>query len=113
MAALLDKPGFPGAVARFYRRSYAADYVGYVLLQLAYFAVSLSRMTRNLLHTDCDQVPSLHNPVQTLLHPLRYLDLLPFRRSRTRPRPESDTICRRCTSDLLHSVHLDSQTGLP
>lgn len=41
-AALQDKPGLLGATTRFWQRSYAADYVGYVLLQLAYFAVRSS-----------------------------------------------------------------------
>ena len=35
----MDLAGWKGAVLRFWQRSYAADYVGYVLLQVAYFGV--------------------------------------------------------------------------
>lgn len=38
----MDQPGLKGAILRFWQRSYAADYLGYVLLQLAYFGVGLS-----------------------------------------------------------------------
>jgi len=37
----IDQPGWKGAILRFWQRSYAADYLGYVLLQLAYFGVSI------------------------------------------------------------------------
>lgn len=39
MSSFVDQPGWKGAIARFWQRSYAADYLGYVLLQLAYFGV--------------------------------------------------------------------------
>ena len=36
-----ERPGLVGAIARFYRRTYFADYVGLVLLQAAYLATKL------------------------------------------------------------------------
>lgn len=36
----MDQPGLKGAILRFWQRSYAADYLGFVLLLLAYFGVS-------------------------------------------------------------------------
>lgn len=38
--SLQERPGFVGAAARFYHRTYFADYVGFVLLEAAYLLVS-------------------------------------------------------------------------
>ncbi|KAK5100242.1 hypothetical protein LTR24_001037 [Lithohypha guttulata] len=37
----MDQPGWKGSILRFWQRSYAADYLGYVLLQVAYFGSKL------------------------------------------------------------------------
>lgn len=52
---VMDQPGWKGAVLRFWQRSYAADYLGYVLLQAAYFGVSNVR-SYCLLWTYADQI---------------------------------------------------------
>lgn len=40
---LTQKQGALGAIARFWQRSYAPDYLGIVLLEVAYELVSISR----------------------------------------------------------------------
>ena len=42
---LLERTGFAGAAARFYHRTYFADYVGFVLLEAAYLLVSQDLVT--------------------------------------------------------------------
>jgi hypothetical protein len=39
---LYERNGFIGAAARFYHRTYIADYIGFILLQAAYLLVSRS-----------------------------------------------------------------------
>lgn len=51
----MDQPGWKGSILRFWQRSYAADYLGYVLLQVAYFGVSNVGSYRCLLSTYADQ----------------------------------------------------------
>jgi hypothetical protein len=36
---LHDRAGFVGATARFYNRTYFGDYVGFILLEVAYMVV--------------------------------------------------------------------------
>lgn len=43
---LYERGGFVGAAARFYRRTYIADYVGFILLVAAYMIVSQDESAR-------------------------------------------------------------------
>ena len=109
----MDQPGLKGAVLRFWQRSYAADYLGYILLQLAYFGVRIishpTTVRTNRLYTE--QTP--HNTLPSLLHPLRSSNSVPICRPRARDSLPEHNLRRPSTSHLLHSLVAVSPSRLP
>lgn len=112
--SVMDQPGLQGAIQRFWQRSYAADYLGYVLLQVAYLGVCFSILSfvvteppetvlsRNIANSHKEQ--AAHNSLQALLYPIRSSHPLPICCPRTSHGCTEYHLCRTRPSRLLHSL---------
>jgi diacylglycerol diphosphate phosphatase / phosphatidate phosphatase len=81
---LSERPGFLGALARTYQRTYAADYVGFLLLQGAYFLTrffitpvhrqfTLDNLSIQHPHAEIERVSSFQNVIYAGFTPLGIL----------------------------------------